>query len=99
MGTARSLTASAVAGAVGFSAATCGACRATRMPLVLVFFFPDFPPVPLCSGGLFALAAGLRGRALFFAGLPISKVASWRQLPSRRNGLFCKPQVNQSKPK
>jgi hypothetical protein len=55
--------------------------------------------VPLCSGGLFALAAGLRGRALFFAGLPISKVASWLQLPSRRNGLFCKPQVNQSKPK
>ena len=87
MGTARSLTASAVAGAVGFSAATCGACRATRMPRVLVFF-ADFPPVPLCSGGLFALAAGLRGRALFFAGLPISKVASWLQLPSRRNGLF-----------
>ena len=72
MGTARSLTASAVAGALGLSAATCGACRATRMPLVLVFFFADFPPVPLCSGGLFALAAGLRGRALFFAGLPIT---------------------------
>ena len=83
MGTARSLTASAVAGAVGFSAATCGACRATRMPLVLVFFFADFPPVPLCSGGLFALAAGLRGRALFFAGLPISK---W-QVGVNCNGL------------
>ncbi len=73
--TARSCTASAVAGALGLAAATCGPSRETRMPLALVFFFADCPPVPLWSGNFFALAAGFDRGARCVAALPISKVA------------------------
>ena len=60
------------------AAVWCGASRETRMPLALVVFFAAFPPVPLWSGDLFALAAGFDRGARFVAALPIAKVAAER---------------------